>query len=43
MFSSGKIDTYENLTLKEILPLDESRAGEQVKFTYSPSGKAVEK
>ena len=42
--SSGKIDKYEYLTDKEILPSDQSRVIEQAKFTYSPLGKAeVEK
>ena len=33
--SSGKIDKYECLTGKEILPSDQSRIIEQAKFTYS--------
>ena len=41
--SSGKIDKYEYLTDKEILPYDQSRIIEQVKFTYSSLGKAFEK
>ena len=42
--SSGKIDKYEYLTDKEILPSDQSRVIEQAKFTYSPLGKVeVEK
>ena len=41
--SSGKIDKYEFLTGKEILPSDQSRIIEQAKFTYSPLGKAFEK
>ena len=40
---SGKMDEYEYLTGKEILPLDQRRAIEQAKFTYSPLGKALEK
>ena len=40
---SGKIDKYENLTGKEILPPDQSRIIEQAKFTCSPLGKAYEK
>ena len=32
---SGKIDKYECLTGKEILPYDQSRIIEQAKFTYS--------
>ena len=38
--SSGGIDKYEYLTGEEILPSDQSRILEQVKFTYSPLGKA---
>ena len=41
--SSGKIDKYECLTGEEILPLDQRRVTEQVKFTYSPLGKALAK
>ena len=41
--SSGKTDKYEFLTGKEILPSDQSRIIEQVKFTYSPLSKAFEK
>ena len=41
--SSGKIDKYEYLTGEEILPSSERRMIEQVKFTYSPLGKAFEK
>ena len=42
--SSGKIDKYEYLTGEEILPSDQSRIIiEQLKFTYSPLGKAFEK
>ena len=40
--SSGKIDKYECLTGKEILPSDQSRIIEQAKFTYSSLGKAFE-
>ena len=39
----GKIDKYENLTGKEILPPDQSRIIEQANFTYFPLGKAYEK
>ena len=39
--SSGKIDKYDYLT--EILPPDQSRIIDQVRFTYSPLGKAFEK
>ena len=34
--SSGKIDTYEYLTGKEVLPSDQSRIIEQIKLKYSP-------
>ena len=40
---SGKIDKYEYLTGKEILPSDQSRMIEEAKFKYSPLGKAFEK
>ena len=41
--SSGKIDKYEYLTGKEILPPDQRRVIEQAKFACSPLGKAFEK
>ena len=41
--SSGKIDKYEYLSGKEILPPDQRRLIEQAKFTYYPLGKALEK
>ena len=41
--SSGKIDKYEHLTGKEILPSYQKQMIEQAKFTYSPLGKAFEK
>ena len=41
--SSGKIDKYEYLAGKEILPSDENRLIEQAKFTYSPFGKSFKK
>ena len=41
--SSGKIDKYEYLTGKEILPSNQQHIIEQAKFTYSPLGKAFEK
>ena len=41
--SSGKIDKYEYLTGKEILPSNQQQIIEQTKFTYSPLGKAFEK
>ena len=40
---SAKIDKYEYLTGKEILPPDQSRIIEQETFTYSPLGKTFEK
>ena len=41
--SSGKIDKYEYLTGKEILPSNQYQIIEQAKFTYSPLGKAFDK
>ena len=41
--SSGKIDKYEYLTDEEILPSKKQQIIEQVKFNYSPLGKAFEK
>ena len=41
--SSGKIDKYEYLTGKEILPSNQQQIIEQAKFTYSLFGKAFEK
>ena len=41
--SSGKIDKYEYLTRKEILPSNQQQIIEQAKSTYSPLGKAFEK
>ena len=38
--SAGKIDKYEYLTGKEILPSDQSKMIRQAKFTFSPLGKA---
>ena len=40
---SDKIDKYEYLTGKEILPSNQRQIIEQAKFTYSPLGKAFEK
>ena len=40
--SSGKIDKYEYLTGKEILPSNKQQIIEKTKFTYSPLGKAFE-
>ena len=41
--SSREIDKHEYLTGEEILPPDQRRMIEQVKFAYSPLGKAFEK
>ena len=41
--SSGKFDKYEYLTGEEILTSNKQQIIEQVKFTYSPLGKAFEK
>ena len=41
--SSGKIDKYEYVTGEDILPSNQQQIIEQVKFTYSPLGKAFEK
>ena len=41
--SSGKIDKYEYLTGKEILPSNQQQIIEQTKFNYSPLVKAFEK
>ena len=41
--SSGKIDKYEYVTGKEILPSNQQQIIEQAKFTYSPLQKASEK
>ena len=40
---STKIDKYEYLTGKEILPSNQQQIIEQAKFTYSPLGRAFEK
>ena len=40
--SSGKIDKYEYLPGKEILPSNQQQIIDQAKFTYSPLGKAFE-
>ena len=39
---SGKIDKYEYLTGKDILPSNQQQIIEKAKFTYSPLGKAFE-
>ena len=41
--SSGKINNYEYLTGQEILLSNQKQLIEQVKFSYSPLGKAFEK
>ena len=41
--SSGKIDKYEYLTGKEILPSNQQQIIEQAKFNYYTLGKAFEK
>ena len=41
--SLHKIDKYEHLAAKEILPFKECQIVEQAKHTYSLSGKALEK
>ena len=38
-----KIDKYEYLTGKKILPSNQQQITEQGKFTYSPLGKGFEK
>ena len=41
--SSNKIHKYEYVTGEEILPSSNQQIIEQVRFTYSPLGKAFEK
>ena len=41
--SSGKIHKYEYLTGEDILLVIQQQIIEQVRFTYSPLGKALEK
>ena len=41
--SSGRIDKYEYLTGKEILPSNQQQITEQAKFTFLSLGKAFEK
>ena len=43
IISSGKMYKYEYLTGEEILPVDQSREIEEVKFSYSPLWKQFEK
>ena len=40
VLSSGKIDEYEYLTGKKILPSNQQQIIEQAKFTFSTLGKA---
>ena len=40
--SSGKTDKYECLTGEEILPCNQQQILEQIRFTYSPLGKAFQ-
>ena len=40
---SGKIHKYEYLTGEDMLPSNQHQLIEQVRFTYSPLGKAFEK
>ena len=40
--SSGEIRKYEYLTGEDILPSNQQQIIEQIKFTYSPLGKAFE-
>ena len=42
-FSSGKINKFEYLTGKDILPSNQQQIIEQTKFNYSSLGKAFEK
>ena len=41
--SSGKMDKYKYLAGEEILPLQQYRIRQEVKFSYSPLRKAFEK
>ena len=41
--SSGKIHTYEHLTVEDILPSNQQQILKQAKVTYSPLGKAFDK
>ena len=43
VLSSKKFNKYEYLTGEEILPTNQKQIIEQVRFTYSPLGKAFEK
>ena len=41
--SSGKLHKYKYLTGEDILPSTQQQKIEQIKFTYSPLGKAFDK
>ena len=41
-YHKGNVDKYEYLTGEEVLPSDQSRMVEQVRFTYSSLEKALE-
>ena len=41
--SSGKLHKYEYLTGKDILPSNQQQLIQQIKFMYSPLGKALDK
>ena len=41
--SSGKIGTYEHLTVEEMVPSDQSQIRKQVKLTYYTLEKASKK
>ena len=41
--SSGEVRKYEYVTGEDILPSNQQQIIEQVKFTYSPLGKAFKK
>ena len=41
--SSGKIRSYEYITVEEILPSDQRKVIEQANFAYPPLGKTLEK
>ena len=43
LYHQGKIDKYEYLTGKEILPFNQQQVIEQAKFTDSPLGKSFSK
>ena len=43
LYHQGKVDKYEYLTGKEILPFNQQQVIEQAKFTYPPLGKSFSK